>query len=217
MTSWMLAGKRSDLPLSKGFGNSLDDFFGGGGSSSTKSSVILPFTFPSYTISLPVGRLPPCRAVLQWPNNSCHFGGEKREHQQSEERSSDWLPSPLPSHRSREDAQVTASQLWEARGDNQAAKGRDMDTHGITDKGGSNTTGTYFFPFFTFGLTRYYFCMHSTKNHSYFRFKEVVKSTALIWIMHYLNAELPYYQFVPCCCTISTFPWCSQRCSPYVT
>lgn len=58
MTSWMFAGVRSDLPLSKGFGNSLDDFFCGGGSSNSKSSVIISFTSPSYTISLPVGGLP---------------------------------------------------------------------------------------------------------------------------------------------------------------
>lgn len=58
MTSWMFAGKRSDLPLSKRFGNPLDDFFRGRGSSNSKSSVINSFTSPSYTISLPVGGLP---------------------------------------------------------------------------------------------------------------------------------------------------------------
>lgn len=52
----MFAGKRSDLPLSKRFGDSLDDFFCGGSSSNSKSSVTISFTYPSYTISLPVGK-----------------------------------------------------------------------------------------------------------------------------------------------------------------
>lgn len=43
---------------------------------------------------------------------------------------------------------MTASQFWEARGDNQVGKATCMDPHGITDKGGSNKTGTCFFPLF---------------------------------------------------------------------
>lgn len=46
--------EKSSPPLSKGFGNSLDDFFCDGGSSNSKSSVIVSFTSLSYTISLPV-------------------------------------------------------------------------------------------------------------------------------------------------------------------
>lgn len=49
-------GKRSDLSLSKGFGDSLDDFFCGVGNSNSKSSVVISFTSPSYTISLPAGK-----------------------------------------------------------------------------------------------------------------------------------------------------------------
>lgn len=119
MTSRIFADKRSDLPLSKGFANSLDDFFCGRGSSTSKEFCNHLFHLSKLHDLLASRRRTPCRAVLKWANNSCHFGGDKREHQQSEERSSDWLPSPLPSHWSREDGQVTASQLWEARGDNQ--------------------------------------------------------------------------------------------------
>lgn len=146
MTSLMFAGKRTDLPLSKGFANWLPFLWWGQKQQQEFCNHI--FHLSKLHNFLANGRRTPSRAVLKWPNNSCHFVGDKREHHQSEERSSDWLPSPLPSHWSREDAQVTVSQLWEARGDNQVAKGRDTDTHGITDKGTSNKTGTYFFPLF---------------------------------------------------------------------